>query len=272
MRILFFGDIFGRPGREALRIVVPQFINEYKPDFIIGNVENLAHGTGVTLRTLAEVDELGVFDAYTSGNHIFDTPEARDLLNQRDSLLLRPLNYPEGTAGKGALVATKGTKRLLVVNAMGRVFMKDVLNDPFAATMQLINGYTMDAIDGEGEYVDGVFVGFHAEVTPEKRAFAFYLDGHVSAIVGTHTHVPTKDAQVLPNGTAYITDAGMVGPMHSSLGLNVEPIIEEFLSGQKQRREVSGVPLIEVGAVIIDIGKGGLANNIEHIRKIVEIS
>lgn len=272
MVILFFGDIFGRPGRDAVKKLLPTLIEEHKPDFVIANVENIAHGSGVTARTLEELDELGIFHSYTSGNHILDAPEAEELLASNKLSLLRPLNYPAHIPGRGAVVVTSGAKRLLVINAIGRIFMKEEVNDPFSSVMQILQNYSFGSQGEAGERVDGILVDFHAEATAEKRAFGFYLDGHVSAVVGTHTHVPTRDEQILPKGTAYISDVGMVGPFHSSLGLDIDLIIEQFLSNTKIRKEVSNVPIVEVGAVLIEIGKNGFAKNIKHIRQFVELS
>lgn len=275
MRILFFGDIFGRPGRAAIRIVAPQLVERHKPDFVVANVENIAHGSGVTSATLAEIDELGIFHAYTTGNHIWSKSEAEHLLAGGGTPLLRPLNYPSHMPGSGARIVVHGAKRLLVVNTMGRIFMKEEaerLSNPFLAMDELLKRYTMDPQEDGKEYVEGIFVDFHAEATSEKRAFGFYCDGRISAVVGTHTHVPTRDEQILPKGTAYISDVGMVGPLHSSLGLDMEGILQEFVTEGPYKREVSDTPEIEVGAVLIEVGSGGAAQNIEHIRQMVSLA
>lgn len=273
MKILFFGDIFGRPGREAIKKVLPELLHKYKPDFVIANVENIAHGKGITEGTLGELEELGVFHAYTSGNHVWAAPVVKDILKSKRVPLLRPINYPQSDPGAGFLIVESGVRRLLVINALGRVFMKDnYLEDPFSAINKVLQKYTLDSQEDGKEKVDAIFVDFHAEATSEKRALAFYLDGRVSAVVGTHTHVPTADAQILPKGSAYISDAGFVGPYNSSLGVDVQIIIEEFLTQISQRKEVSQDASAEIGAVIIDIKKDGTAKDIKHIRKIIKLA
>jgi hypothetical protein len=272
MKILFFGDVFGKPGRDALRVITPRLIAEHNPDFVIANVENIAHGTGITTATLAEIDELGVFHAYTAGNHLLSNQGVRAVVENAAIPLVRPVNYPEGTPGVGHRVVSSGAKRLLVINALGRVFMKEEeLGNPFSAVNALLEKYTMDADEDEKELVDGIFVDFHAEATAEKRTLGFYLDGRVSAVVGTHTHVPTRDEQVLEAGTAYISDVGMVGPAHSSLGLQKEPMVAEMLDGARGRREVASTPIVEVGAVLIETGASGKASSIAHIREFVDL-
>jgi 2',3'-cyclic-nucleotide 2'-phosphodiesterase len=275
LRVLFFGDIFGKPGREAIRSLAPQLFEKHKPDFVLANVENIAHGSGITPATLAEIDALGIFHAYTTGNHVWKKSEVETLLGAGGTPLLRPLNYPAHMPGSGARVVAHGAQRLLVINIMGRVFMKEeaeVLSNPFSALDEALQRYTLDPQEDGKEYVQGIFVDVHAEATSEKRALGLYSDGRVSAVVGTHTHVPTRDEQILPKGTAYISDVGMVGPLHSSLGLDIEGIIQEFLTEESQKREVSDTPQVEVGAVLIDIGGDGHAQHIEHIRQIVPLA
>jgi metallophosphoesterase (TIGR00282 family) len=274
MNILFFGDIFGKPGRMALEAVAAELVEQYKADFVIANVENLAHGRGVTRATLAELEELGLFHCYTTGNHVWAKDDVAALLQGGGTPVLRPINYPEQMPGEGVRVVANGAQRLLVVNAMGRVFMKEEgerLSNPFGALDAVLERYTLDPSEDEKEHVDAIFVDFHAEATSEKRSLGFYSDGRVSAVVGTHTHVPTADAQVLPGGTAYISDVGMVGALHSSLGLEREPMVQQFVTEEPHKKEVSGESQIEVGAVHIRVGVQGRAEAIEHIRRIVSI-
>ncbi|MEX0916712.1 MAG: TIGR00282 family metallophosphoesterase [Candidatus Spechtbacterales bacterium] len=272
MKILFFGDVFGKPGRDALRVITPRLVATHEPDFVIANVENIAHGTGITTATLAEIDELGLFHAYTAGNHLLSNQGVRAVVENGAIPLVRPINYPHGTPGVGHRVITSGAKRLLVINALGRVFMKEEgLDNPFTAVNALLEKYTMNAEEDEKELVDGIFVDFHAEATAEKRTFGFYLDGRVSAVIGTHTHVPTRDEQVLDGGTAYISDVGMVGPANSSLGLAKEPMVQEMITEAHQRRDVASTPLVEVGAVLIETTAGGSASSIVHIREFVDL-
>lgn len=273
MKILFFGDIFGQPGREAVKRSIVQLKEQYQPDFIIGNVENVAHGSGVTKKTLGELEELGLFHAYTSGNHIWDAPEVKDIMSDGTISLLRPLNYPGSYPGRGDIVISNGAQRLLVINVLGTVFMKDVIwEEALTSVDKVLENYTIDAEEEEKEFVHGIFIDFHGETTAEKRSFGLYFDGRVSGVVGTHTHVPTRDEQILPKSTAYISDVGMVGPMNSSIGLDPQFTIAQFLTGETQRKEVSDDPVVELGAVVIDIGKNGLATSIEAIRKMVSIA
>lgn len=273
IKILFFGDIYGRPGRDAINIIVPKLVKKHKPDFVIAQVENMAHGKGTTLSTIQDIEQAGTFHAYTNGNHFLANPGVYDVVNDSSIPLVRPYNYPEGTIGQGYRVVTSGTKRLLVLNFLGRIFMKDSehWSNPFIDVEQVLGKYTIDKSDSSKEHIDGIFVDFHAEVTAEKRNFGFLLDGRVSAVVGTHTHVQTADEQLLLGGTAYISDVGMVGPLHSSLGLEKENLIQEMILEERQTREVSSVPDIEVGAVLISIKSNGLSSKIERIREIVSL-
>ena len=278
MRILFFGDVFGRPGREALKRYAPGLVDKYKPDFVIANIENIAHGSGITERTVEEMEELNIFDAYTLGDHVWDRRETKDILEASKFNIVRPYNI-EG-AGRGALIVTKGAKRLLVVNLLGYIIRVDKdkiasikmeAKNPFQEIDNLLRDYAIRATEGMGEPVDGIFVDFHAEFTGEKRAMAFHLDGRVSALVGTHTHVPTADGQILPDGSAYLSDAGMVGPFNSVIGLGKEEIVRQFVTEVSQKTDVSERARVEIGAVLVDAGKNGLADKITPIRKIAEI-
>ena len=274
MVILFFGDVFGRPGREALKKILPNWYKKYKPDFTIANIENIAHGSGITYSTLKDIDDLGIFNAYTSGNHIWNRSETKELL-QNDSLpILRPLNYTKAFPGKGYKIIQSGAKRLLIINLLGRVFMKDKesenLSNLLLAVDEVLEDYSIDEMEITKDMVDGIFIDIHAEATAEKRVLGAYLDGRVSAIVGTHTHVPTRDEQILPHGTAYITDVGMVGPYNSSVGLDFKNMIQEYLTETKQKKEIGDDPLVEIGAVLIKLNKSGLADKIQHLRELVQ--
>lgn len=271
MRILFFGDIFGRPGREGLAEALPALKKKYAPDAIGANVENLAHGHGLSKEAFAEVVGAGV-DFFTSGNHIWEGKDSKVLLEDASLPLVRPANYPPGAYGKGHCMVQVATKRLLVINLMGRVFMKTQLDCPFRKTDEILQVYALRGIVQEHsedkEEVDAIFVDFHAEVTSEKRVLGFYLDGRVSAVVGTHTHVPTADEQILPKGTGYITDVGMCGVQHSSIGLDKDAMIKEMLTQVPQKKEVAE-GAVEVGGVLFDIGKDGLCKKVKRIREIV---
>jgi metallophosphoesterase (TIGR00282 family) len=220
MRILFIGDVMGRSGRDALAKHLPTLKTGLKPDVIIINGENAAHGIGITSDICKEFYALGV-DVITTGNHVWDQREIIPYID-RDPKLLRPINYPKGAPGKGYVVhATPSGQKILVINAMARLFM-DPMDDPFAAVNDLLNTYPL------GGMVHAVFLDFHGEATSEKMAMAHYLDGRVSCVVGTHTHMPTADLQIFNGGTAYQTDAGMTGDYDSVIGMKKEVPIHRF--------------------------------------------
>ena len=261
-KILFFGDIFGKPGRHAVARVLPLLREQYNPDLVIINAENLAHGKGVTDKTLAEMTAMGV-DVFTSGNHIFDKDGVNASFAQYKNLI-RPLNYT-GVSGEGFVRIEKYGKKFLIANIGGRVFFENqydgIIANPFLVMDELLTQKQDDEI---------VFVDFHAEATSEKNAMGYYLDGRVSAIVGTHTHVPTADAKVLPKGTAYVTDVGFCGPQVSIIGADVESTLETFLGKrEKFRMEVSEDKNVDINAVLVTIEKG--MNSIMRINQVVSI-
>lgn len=262
MKILFFGDVIGQPGREGVAKILPILRKKYDPDIVGANVENLAHGHGISKETLNEISQAGV-DFFTSGNHVWEGKDAKELLDKKDLPLVRPANYPPGAPGKGFCVVKVGTKRLLIINLMGRVFMKVQIDCPYRKADEILK-------ELEEERPDAIFVDFHAEVTSEKRVMGFYLDGKVSAISGTHTHVPTADEQILPGGTGYITDAGMCGPYDSSIGVDKKIMIKEMLIQVSQKKEIAETGKIEVGAVLFDIEKDGKCKKVKRIREIVD--
>jgi metallophosphoesterase (TIGR00282 family) len=223
---LFIGDIIGHPGRRALRRCLPRLREKYSPDFIVANAENAAGGVGITEEVGTEL--LGLVDVLTSGNHVWDKKEALPYLD-REPRLLRPANYPSPNPGRGSyiLMSTRGWKAG-VLNLQGRVFMEP-LDCPFrVADGEVAKLRTMTPI---------IVVDFHAEATSEKQALGWHLDGKVSAVIGTHTHVPTADERILPRGTAYITDVGMVGGYHSVIGIRPEQAVARFLTARPQRFE-----------------------------------
>ena len=255
MRILFIGDIFGRPGRQLLKIGLAAIVSRHEIDFVIANAENSAAGFGITRDIGDELLDYGV-DVMTSGNHIWDKKEALDYIGT-ESRLLRPANYPAGAPGNGSYVArSRDGVSVGVVNVMGRVFMLNI-DDPFAVVLKEIEAVRQRARI--------VFVDFHAEATSEKSAMGWHLDGKVTAVVGTHTHVQTADERILPKGTAFMTDAGMTGPHDSIIGVEVEPALGRFLTGMPSRFEAAaGNP--RLNAVIIDADeKTGLATDIERL-------
>jgi 2',3'-cyclic-nucleotide 2'-phosphodiesterase len=259
MRLLFLGDVVGRTGRKAVHDALPKLIQRYKLDFVIVNGENAAGGFGITEAITDELLSAGA-DCVTLGNHAFDQKEALVFIN-RQPRLIRPINFPKGTPGAGAgLFKAKNGAEVLVINAMGRVFMTE-LDCPFRA----IDAETTACKLGEG--ADAIFIDFHAEATSEKEALGHFLDGRVTGIVGTHTHVPTADHRVLPGGTAYMSDAGMCGDYHSVLGMDIEEPINRFLTRiPRQRFEPADGPATVSGFCIDVDDTTGLARACAPVR------
>jgi metallophosphoesterase (TIGR00282 family) len=255
MNILFIGDIVGRPGRELIRVGLRALVDRYALDLVIANAENSAAGFGITKDIGDTLFEWGV-DVMTSGNHIWDKKEALPYIAQ-EPRLLRPANYPAGVPGRGSYVAQTGDGRAVgVINVMGRVFMLNI-DDPFAVVLREI-----EAIRHRTRII---IVDFHAEATSEKVAMGWHLDGKVTAVLGTHTHVQTADERVLPGGTAYLTDAGMTGPHDSIIGMEKAPSLERFLNAMPARFEpATGNPRLN-GAVIEADDKTGRAKSITRI-------
>ena len=240
MKILFIGDVVGAPGRKALAQLVPRLRAEQNLSLVIANGENSAGGAGITVATANELFNAGV-DAITSGDHLWDQREVLALL-QNEPRFLRPANYPPGTPGNGsAIVERAGNVPVAVLNLQGRVFMAD-LENPFAAALAEVERLRRSATI--------VFVDFHAEATSEKIALARMLDGKVSAVIGTHTHVQTADEQIFPGGTAFLCDAGFTGAHDSVLGREIEPVIRRFLTNMPQRFEVAKQRVLLQGAII----------------------
>jgi len=241
MRILFIGDIVGKPGRDVLRRGLKPLIDHYGVEFVIANVENAAAGFGITKDIGDSILEWGV-EVMTSGNHIWDKKEVLDYI-PTEPRLLRPANYPAGVPGRGSYVAQTGDGRAVgVINAMGRVFMLSI-DDPFQIVLREI-----EAMRAKTKII---VVDFHAEATSEKIAMGWHLDGKVTLVVGTHTHVQTADERILPNGTAYLTDAGMTGPHDSIIGMEREPALARFLNGMPSRFEpATGNP--RLNGIIVD--------------------
>lgn len=256
IKVLFIGDIIGRPGRIAARELLPGLIGEYSPDLVIANGENAAGGFGITPEIYEELKGLGI-DVITSGNHIWDRREIYDVIG-REKHLLRPANYPPTAPGSGAAVfETPAGAKVGVLNLSGRVFM-DSIDCPFRAGMS--------AVEALRKTTPVIIVDMHAETTSEKAAIAWYLDGMVSAVIGTHTHVQTSDERILSKGTAFITDAGMTGPTNSVIGIKKEIIIETFIKKMPQRFEVASES-IELQGVFLKAGTDGRALSIERIKR-----
>lgn len=262
--ILFFGDVVGRPGRNGLRAILPSWRAEHRPDLIVANVENLAHGYGVTESTIQEIIELGV-DLCTSGNHIFDRKEHADrLLSAEDSNVLRPQNFGGAFAGSGVKIVQLGQKVIRVVNLQGRVFMPQEVEDPFATLETILS---QDAATP----VLPTLVDFHAEATSEKVALARAFDGRVSAVLGTHTHVPTADARVLRGGTGYQSDVGMCGALESVIGMREQEVLERFRTGAQVPLQPAEGPVV-VNATLVTIdAETGHSTKIQCLTHIVPI-
>lgn len=258
MKILYCGDVVGRPGREAVLKNVPALKEKYKADAVIVNAENAAHGFGLTPSICREFFEIGV-DGITTGNHVFDQREIVPFLDA-DKRIIRPLNYPEGTIGRGSMVLELlNGKKILVAQVMGRVFM-EALDCPVKALESVLKNYQL------GGNIDAVLVDIHAEATSEKISFAHYFDGRVSAVFGTHTHVPTADECILKKGTAYLSDVGMCGDYDSVLGFEEETPIARLLRKYPTERLVPSKGKGTFCAVMVETDdKTGLALNVERI-------
>jgi hypothetical protein len=256
MRILFVGDIFGKPGREIARRAIPALVERESLDFVIANVENAAAGFGITGDIAETILGYGV-DAMTSGNHVWDKKEVLDYIDGQPRLL-RPANFRAGTPGRGSYLGrTRTGEPIGVINLMGRIFMQP-LEDPFAVVLKEI-----EALRAKARIV---IVDFHAEATSEKVAMGWHLDGRVTAVLGTHTHVQTADERILPKGTAYLTDAGMTGPHDSIIGVTIDAALGRFLTGMPTKFEAANSPG-RLNAVIITADQAsGRATAIERLN------
>jgi metallophosphoesterase (TIGR00282 family) len=260
MRILFIGDIVGKPGRDLVRRGVGGLVEHHQIDLVVANAENAAAGSGITRELGDQILASGV-DVMTSGNHIWAKREAIDYIGT-EPRLLRPANFSSGVPGNGSYLARSADGRTVgVINLMGRVFMAP-LDDPFAVVTKEI-----DALRGRAKVI---LVDFHAEATSEKIAMGWYLDGKVTAVVGTHTHVQTADERILPKGTAYLTDVGMTGPHDSVIGVEIEPALSRFLNGMPTRFETATANP-RLNAVVIDADeRTGRATDIERLSYSLE--
>ena len=254
---MFLGDVMGSPGRKAVKALLPRLKERHQVDITLLNVENSAGGFGVTPDVLRELEACGV-NGFTSGNHIWDKKEIIDLMDGLPNLV-RPLNYPPGNPGRGTMILeTAGGMKLGVINLMGRAFMPP-LDCPFRAAAQAVQEMT--------QRTPCILVDFHGEGTSEKNAMGWYLNGKVSAVIGTHTHVQTADERVLSGGTAYITDAGLTGSIDSIIGMEIEGAMERFLSGRPVRYEPAGANLRVQGVVVSMDDKTGTALSILRISE-----
>jgi metallophosphoesterase (TIGR00282 family) len=260
MRILFFGDIMGRSGRDGLAKHLPDLKSRLKPDVVIANAENAAGGFGVTEKIAQDFYALGA-DCLTTGNHVWDQRELLTMID-RDPKLLRPLNFPDGTPGRGSYMhKLPDGRKILIVNVMARLFMEPQLEDPFTTTEKLLATHRL------GQAAQAILIDFHSEATSEKMAFGHCFDGRASAILGTHTHVPTADEQILPKGTAYISDTGMCGDYDSVIGIKKELSIWRFTRKIPGERMVPAEGEATVcGVFVITNDTSGLAQSIEPFR------
>lgn len=256
MRLLMIGDIVGKPGRRAVKQNLPGLVAQYSVDVVIANGENAAGGNGITRDVAQELFSAGV-DVITMGNHVWNQKEIFNYINQ-ETRIIRPANYPPGAPGQGwGIFSTKKGLELGVINLSGRIFMQE-LDCPFRKANELVTELS--------KRVDVIFVDFHAEASSEKMAMGWYLDGRVTAVCGTHTHVQTADERILPGGTAYISDVGMTGPMNSVIGVKKELVIEKFITQLPRRFEVAE-GLYQFNAVLVEIdGDSRRAVSIERIQ------
>lgn len=259
MKILFLGDVVGEPGRRAVREAVPHWREQNNLDLVVVNGENAAGGSGITEKTAADLFGAGV-DVITTGDHVWDQKDALAFIG-KESRLLRPLNYPTGTVGQAtAIVRVKSGSLVAVVSLQGRTFMPD-LDNPFSAIRaEVARLRPQTAL---------ILVDFHAEATSEKIALARMLDGQVTAVIGTHTHVQTADEQVFPGGTAFLCDAGFTGPHESVLGREIEPVLQRFLTGLPQRFAVASERVLVQGALIEADAETGRATSIQRVSQAI---
>lgn len=263
-KIVAFGDIIGRPSREALQKVIPDIKKEYNPDIILANGENLAHNEGINEKILKEILGYGV-DFITLGDHAFDREkEMIRIFSSKKYPIIRPTNFPSEVPGIGYKIIKIAKIKIAVINMLGRVFFRQILDCPFRTADLALKKIKNKA--------DIIIVDFHAEATSEKKAMGVYLDGRVSLVYGTHTHIPTADEQILPKNTAYITDIGMLGPKNSIIGAQPELSIKHFITQMPFNYEISSDSTIEVNGIYAEINsQNSHAVKITRIRKFYPI-
>ncbi len=257
MNIMMIGDICGQPGRRTAAHYIPLLKEKYNLDLIIANGENSAGGVGITAKVLEELSEMGI-DCITAGNHIWDKKEVLNFIDTENNLI-RPANYPPGTPGKGYYILSIKNRKVAIINLLGRVFMPPI-DCPFRTVNQILSEIK--------DTCEIIIIDFHAEATSEKLALGYYLDGQVSCIAGTHTHIQTADERILPQGTAYISDIGMVGSWNSILGVDKEPVIKKFLTGLPTKFTVANGSETIFCAAMITIDSD--TNKVAHITRIQE--
>ena len=255
LKILFVADVVGHPGREAVKALLPSLKQELRPNLVVLNGENAAGGFGLTAKIAAELKGAGA-DVITTGNHVFAQKEFVSELPNLERVL-RPANYPPPAPGQGWCVVDAGGHQVLVMNLIGRIFL-DPFDDPFRAADGILAAHPETPV---------VFCDMHAEATSEKTAMGWYLNGRASAVVGTHTHIPTADARILPGGTAYVTDVGMVGPRDGCIGMDKDVVIQRFLSGVPNRFVVASGP-VTFNSVLVTINPStGRATSIQRVDR-----
>jgi len=259
IKLIFIGDVIGRPGRKLIYNHLDKLIEKYEPDFVIANIENIAGGFGITKKLMDEFIEKRIkIDAFTTGNHVWDKKEFENVVNNYENVLI-PANYPDGVPGNRWIILKKGEKKLGVFNLLGRALMGNNLECPFKTSKKIIKELKKET--------KAIFIDFHAEATSEKSALAFYLDGEVSAIVGTHTHIQTSDERIMKNGTGFLTDAGMTGVFDSVIGYDEKNPIQKFLTQMPKKYEVKTKGILEIQGVYIEIDiESGKALKLERIK------
>lgn len=263
MQILFIGDIVAEPGRKTVKKILPEVLKKYKPDLVIANGENITHGDGFSPEHIEEMRKLGI-NFFTTGNHVWSHKDGVGKLSDPNFPIIRPANYPSKyTPGRGyAIIEDKLKRKILVINLLGLVFMGRNLDSPFKMADTILN-------ETSRENLSGIIIDFHAEATSEKYALGFYLDGKVSAIIGTHTHVQTADERIFENGTAYISDVGMVGAYDSVIGVKKDLMVNHFFTQLPVKHEPEDKGKMVFGALFIELDeKSKKALNVERILKI----
>lgn len=264
MKILYIGDIVAKIGRRAVAQVLPKLKEEKQIDFAIAQAENMSTGNGISKKALKEMQEAGV-DFFSGGNHSFRNPEGVELMQDSKNNIIRPANYPDDTPGRGWHIAETPFGKILVINLMGQTFNGPELKNPLIMVDEILK-------ENEHEKLVASIVDFHGDLSSEKVAIGFYLDGRVSAVVGSHTHVPTADARILPNGTAHISDVGMTGPINSVLGVKKEIIIDRWLEKPKVKFEWPKTGTVRFSAVLIDTKDHTSAKKIEQVLINTEVN
>jgi hypothetical protein len=264
MKILYIGDIVAKIGRRAVAQVLPGLKTEKQIDFVIAQSENMSTGNGITPKAVQEMQDAGV-DFFTGGNHSFKKPEGVELMSDPRSNIIRPANYPGNTPGRGWAIVETLFGNILIINVLGQTFNGPQLDHPLKVLDSILE-------ETKDKKLVAKIVDFHGDLTSEKVGVGFYLDGRVSAVVGSHIHVSTADARILPGGTAHITDTGMTGPIDSILGVKKEDVIEKWLNQLPNKFKNLTTGIVQFSSVLIDVGKDGKARNIEQILRQVEVN